>query len=242
MTEPATSFPNPGSTEKDVLVKALATLFLNPADRDRTGKMIFVQNYLGCGCPDDVVQQAEVRFFTRPLGRLLERRIARTGPSRACTLLEQETNRLIQLPKTLKWPRRRSGELVPPGSWRLPMLRAAARTAKQLEKLLLLRRMSGVVIDAVIEVPDRAFFFLVVQGSKRLRKDDLLVRYQSGQLLYQLRGYNRCRLFTITREDSPKIIPQIDTALTWKGLHEAIVRTEGRYPFAHIVSDLFQGS
>lgn len=224
---------------KDTLVKVLAAVFLNPADTDRSGKKIFIQNFLGCGCPDEVVEEARIRFFARPLGALLEQRTAQSGPSPSLTPLEQEVNRLVGLPKTLKWPRGPSGELIPPVSWRRPMIEAAARPPKHLKKLSTLRSMSKATIDAVIEVPGRAFFFLVTFETGRPKKTDLLAQYESGQLLYKLMGYNRCRLFTITQKDEPKIIPEIDTALTWQGLHNAFFEARDRYSFADVVLDLF---
>jgi hypothetical protein len=98
-----------------------------------------------------------------------------------------------------------------------------------LEKLVWLRQMSNAVVDAAIEVPGRAFFFLVAQEKKKLRKDTLMMQYQCGQVLYQLKGYNRCRLFTITDQPDTKIIPQIDTALSWQGLHHAFLRPGSSY-------------
>ncbi len=225
---------------KDALVKVLATVFLNPADRDQQGKKIFVQSFLGCGCPDEVVEQAKINFFTQPLGALVERKIAQIGPCQTLTPFEQEVNHLLGLPKTLKWPRRRSGELISPASWRRPMLESVASGSNHLERLAFLRSMSNVTIDAVIEVPGRAFFFLVVQGTKKLQKDTLLVQFESGQMLYKLMGYNRCRLFTVTTQDEPKIISQIDTALSWRGLRSAFSQVRDRYAFADQVLDLFQ--
>ncbi|MBN1841699.1 MAG: hypothetical protein JW883_05380 [Deltaproteobacteria bacterium] len=224
---------------KDMLVKILAAVFLNPADTDRNGKKIFIQNFLGCGCPDEVVEEARIRFFARPLGALFEQRTAQSGLSPSLTTLEQDVNRLVGLPKTLKWPRRPSDELIPPVSWRRPMIEAVARTPKHLKKLSALRSMSKATMDAVIEVPGRAFFFLVAFETKRPKKTDLLAQYESGQLLYKLMGYNRCRLFTITQKDEPKIIAEIDTALTWQGLHNAFFEARHRYPIADSVLDLF---
>jgi hypothetical protein len=223
---------------RDTLVKVLATAFLNPADRNGQGRKIFVQNFLGCGCPDEIVEKAKVRFFARPLGAYLHQRISALGGSETSTALEEEVNRLIGLPKTLRWPRRRSGELVPPALWRRPMLDAVAKTAKNRQTLSKLRSMSKAMIDAVIEVPGRAFFFLVTEETERPKKPVLLVQYESGQLLYQLMGYNRCRLFTIRHRDEPKIIPQIDTALTWHGLYNVFHEARGRYAFTDPVLDL----
>jgi len=224
---------------RDTLVKILATAFLNPADRDGQGRKIFVQHFLGCGCPDEVVEKARIRFFARPLGTYLQQRISSLGASRPSLLLEEEVNRLVGLPKTLKWPRRRSGELIPPAMWRRPMLDAVAKTARRRENLAKLRSMSKAMIDAVIEVPGRAFFFLVTEETERPKKPTLLVQYESGQLLYQLMGYNRCRLFTIRHRDEPKIIPQIDTALTWQGLYNVFHEARRRYAFTDLVLDLF---
>lgn len=224
---------------RDTLVKILATVFLNPADRDGQGRKIFVQDFLGCGCPDEVVEKAKIRFFARPLGTYLQQRISSLGASQPSLLLEEEVNRLVRLPKTLKWPRRRSGELIPPAMWRRPMLDAVAKTARRRENLARLRSMSKAMIDAVIEVPGRAFFFLVTEETERPKKPTLLVQYESGQLLYQLMGYNRCRLFTIRHRDEPKIIPQIDTALTWQGLYNVFHQARQRYAFTDLVLDLF---
>lgn len=225
---------------RDTLVKVLATVFLNPSDRDHQGKRIFIQNFLGCGCPDEVVEQARISFFTRPLGMHIEQRIAQLGASRTSTSFEQDVNRFVKLPKALRWPRRSSGELIPPASWRRPMLEAVASIPTHLEKLTRLRSMSNATIDAVIEVPGRAFFFLVAQGRRKLKQSTLLVQYDSGQLLYKLMAYNRCRLFTITEEGKPKIIPQIDTALTWEGLHSSFFQMRHQYAFAGLVLSLFE--
>ncbi|MBW2019030.1 MAG: hypothetical protein JRI58_03455 [Deltaproteobacteria bacterium] len=224
---------------KDTLVKVLAIIFLNPADRDREGVKIFIQDLLGCGCPDEVVEKAKVSFFVKPLGTYIKQRIVHLGPSRTLTPLEQEVNHLTKLPKMLKWPRRRSGELVPPALWRRPMLEAVAKNPKHREDLARLRPLSNVTIDAVIEVPARAFFFLVTHDTKKPPKRALLMQYESGQLLYKLMGYNRCRLFTISHRDEQKIIPQIDTALSWLGLYDAFFKRRDRYPFAKSVLDLF---
>lgn len=224
---------------KDTFVKVLATVFLNPADRDHQGKKVFIQDFLGCGCPDEVVEQASISFFSRPLGMHIEQRIAQLEASRASTSFEQDVNRFVNLPKALKWPRRASGELISPCLWRRPMLEAIEKAPENLEKLIRLRTMSNATIDAVIEVPGRAFFFLVAQGKRRLNKNTLLVQYDSGQLLYKLMGYNRCRLFTITEEDKPKIIPQIDTALTWHGLYNSFFQMRDRYAFSRLVLDPF---
>lgn len=224
---------------RDTLVKALATIFLNPADRDRQGRKIFVQGFLGCGCPDEVVEKAKIRFFVRPLRGYLQKRISTLNTSTSSTPLEEEVNRLVRLPKTLRWPRRRSGELIPPFRWRRPMLDAVAKTARHREGLARLCTMSKAMIDAVIEVPGRAFFFLVTEETKRPKKPALLVQYESGQLLYQLMGYNRCRLFTIRHGNEPKIIPQIDTALTWQGLYNVFYEARERYAFTDLVLDLF---
>ena len=224
---------------RDTLVKVLATVFLNPADRNRQGRKIFVQDFLGCGCPDEIVEEAKVHFFVKPLERYLQQRISTFGPSTASTPLEEEVNRLIRLPKTLRWPRRRSGELIPPFRWRRPVLNAVAKKAKHPEGLARLCAMSKAMIDGVIEVPGRAFFFLVTEETKRPKKPALLVQYESGQLLYQLMGYNRCRLFTIRHKNEPKIIPQVDTALTWQGLYKVFYEARGRYAFTDVVLDLF---
>jgi hypothetical protein len=228
-----------GSSSRDTLVKVLATVFLNPADHDRQGRKIFVQSFLGCGCPDEVVEKAKLRFFVRPLGAYLQQRISTLGASRSSTPLEQQVNRLVDLPKTLRWPRRRAGELIPPVLWRRPMLDAVAKTAKSRRNLARLQSMSKAMIDAVIEVPGRAFFFLVTEETRRQKKTTLLVQYESGQLLYQLMGYNRCRLFTIRHRNEPKIIPQIDTALTWQGLYNVFYEARERYAFTDLVLDLF---
>lgn len=224
---------------RDTLVKVLATVFLNPADRDRQGRKIFVQDFLGCGCPDEIVEKAKIRFFVRSLGGYLQQRISALGASTSSTPLEEEVNRLVRLPKTLRWPRRQAGELIPPSQWRRPMLNAVAKTARHRESLARLCTMSKAMIDAVIEVPGRAFFFLVTEETKRPKKPALLVQYESGQLLYQLMGYNRCRLFTIRHRNEPKIIPQIDTALTWQGLYNVFCEARKRYPFTDLVLDLF---
>jgi len=224
---------------RDTLVKVLATAFLNPADHDRQGRKIFVQDFLGCGCPDEIVEKAKIRFFVRPLMRYLQQRISTLGASTSSTPLEEEVNRLIRLPQTLRWPRRRAGELIPPFRWRRPMLSAVAKAARHRESLARLCTMSNAMIDAVIEVPGRAFFFLVTEETKRPKKPALLVQYESGQLLYQLMGYNRCRLFTIRHGNEPKIIPQIDTALTWQGLYNVFYEARDRYAFTDLVLDLF---
>lgn len=224
---------------RDTLIKVLATVFLNPADHDRQGRKIFVQDFLACGCPDAVVEKAKLRFFVRPLGAYLQQRISTLRASRLSTPLEQQVNRLVELPKTLRWPRRQSGELIPPVLWRRPMLDAVARTAKSRETLARLCSMSKAMIDAVIEVPGRAFFFLVTEEIRKLKKTTLLVQYESGQLLYQLMGYNRCRLFTIRHRNEPKIIRQIDTALTWQGLYNVFYEARERYVFTDLVLDLF---
>ena len=119
------------------------------------------------------------------------------------------------------------------------MLNAVAKTARHRESLAKLCTMSKAMIDAVIEVPGRAFFFLVIEETRRPRKTTLLVQYESGQLLYQLMGYNRCRLFTVRHRNEPKIIPQIDTALTWQGLYNVFCEARGRYAFTDLVLDLF---
>jgi len=224
---------------KDTLIKVLATVFLNPADHDRQGRKVFVQDFLGCGCPDEVVEQAKIRFFVRPLGQYLRQRISTLSPSPASTPLEKEVNRLLRLPKTLRWPRRGAGELIPPFRWRRPMVNTVAKTAKHREGLARLRSMSKAMIDAVIEVPGRAFFFLVTEEAKKPKKPALLVQYEMGQLLYQLMGYNRCRLFTIRHSNEPKIIPEIDTALTWQGLYQVFEEARQRYAFTDLVLDLF---
>ena len=228
-----------GSSSRDTLVKVLTTVFLNPADHDRQGRKIFVQDFLGCGCPDEVVEKAKLRFFVRPLGSYLQQRISALDPSQPSTPFEQQVNRLVELPKTLRWPRRRSGELIPPVLWRRSMLEAVAQTAKSRKNLARLQRMSKAMIDAVIEVPGRALFFLVTEETRRQKKTTLLIQYESGQLLYQLMGYNRCRLFTIRNRNEPKIIPQVDTALTWQGLYNVFHEARGRYAFADLVLDLF---
>lgn len=227
----------PGS--KDLLVKVLAVVFLNPMDRDHAGKKIFIQGFLGCGCPDEVVEQARIRFFVSPLGALLERRIAEQGACPESTPLERDINGLLRLPKHLRWPRNRNDMLISPGAWRRPALERVASKPSQMEKLIALRKMSHATIDAVIEVPGRAFFFLVVQSAKKLEKKALLVQYESGQVLYKLMRYNRCRLFTITEKDEPKIIAQVDTALCWQGLQRAFFEVRDRYAFADRVLDLF---
>jgi len=224
---------------RDTLVKVLATVFLNPADGERQGRKIFVQDFLGCGCPDEIVEKANIRFFVRPLGRYFQQRISTLGPSTSSTPLEEEVNRLVRLPKTLRWPRRRSGKVISPFRWQGPMLNAVARTAKHRERLTRLCTMSKAVIDAVIEVPGRALFFLVTEDTTRPSKSALLVQYETGQLLYQLMGYNRCRLFTIRHRNQPKIIPEIDAALTWQGLYQIFEGVRHRYAFTDLVLDLF---
>jgi len=213
-------------------------LFLDPAHHDQEGVKIFIQDFLGCGCPDDVVKKAKVSFFIKPLGTYFKQRIIQLGQSRTLTPLEQRVNPLIKLPKTLKWPRRRSGELIHPASWRRPTLESVAKTSKDMEGLSWLRSMSKVTIDAVIEVPARAFFFLVTGRIRKTQKKGLLLKHKTGQLLYNLMGYNRCRLFTISHKGGPKIIPQIDTALTWQELYDAFSKGRDRYRFAGSVLDL----
>ena len=224
---------------KDTLVKVLATALLNPADRNRQGAKIFIRDFLGCGCPDKVVEKATIGFFTRPLGAYLNKRAIHQGASLAVTPLEKEVNGLIKIPRQLTWPRKPSGELIPPALWRRPTLQAVANRRKDQEALARLRQMSKVTIDAVIEVPARAFFFLVIVETKKPQKKGLVLQYEAGQLLYKLMGYNRCRVFTISHSKGPKIIPQIDTALTWQGLYEAFFEKQGQYPFAGLVLDLF---
>jgi hypothetical protein len=224
----------------DTLIKILATVFLNPADPDGQGRKIFIQQFLGCGCPDQVVEQARVSFFVRPLETCLERRIGSTPPSAAATLLEKEVNRILDLPEILRWPRDVSGLVVHPSRWGNAAIERAAETAEQKERLVGLRQMSRATIDAVIEVPGRAFFFIVAQHKTRLKKDTLRLQYRAGQLLYQVMGYNRCRLFTITPDEAPKRIPEIDTALTWRGLYQVFSQTRDRYPFAGSVLELLE--
>lgn len=224
----------------DTLVKILATIFLNPADPDGQGRKIFIQQFLGCGCPDQVVEQARVSFFVRPLETCLERRIASTPPSPAATPLEKEVNRILELPEILRWPRERSGRIVHPSQWGSTAIETAAQTAEQKGRLVGLRQMCRATIDAVIDVPGRAFFFIVAQNKAGLRKNSLGLQYRAGQLLYQIMGYNRCRLFTITADGAPKRIPEIDTALTWRGLYNAFCETRDRYPFAGSVLELLE--
>jgi hypothetical protein len=225
---------------KDLLVKVLATVFLNPMDREQQGKKIFIQKFLGCGCPDEIVAQAGVRFFLRPLGSWLKRNIASSEATAAATPLEQQVHVLMKLPKRLAWPRLRSGRPAPPTAWRRHLLERDGIKTGHVEKLMSLRRMSNATIDAVIDVPGRALFFLVVEDRPRLSKSNLAVQYHSGQLLYQLMGYNRCRLFTITQNSGSKIIPQVDTALSWQGLYEAFDQVRHGYPFAHIILKYFE--
>jgi hypothetical protein len=220
------------ASAKDRLVKVLAAIFLNPADRDRNGARIFIQDFLGCRCPDDVVKEARIAFFLRPLGSYLEQKIAQSGQSHSLIPLEQELNSLIGLPKTLKWPRRHSGEIIPPFLWRRPALEAMTESHAHQKRLARLRGMSKTAIDAVLEVPGRAFFFLVTRDKTKPKKTTLLWQYESGQLLYKIMRYNRCRLFTISHRDEPKIIPQIDRALTWQGLYEVFAETRHQYAFA----------
>jgi len=224
---------------KDLFVKVLATVFVNPMDRGQRGKKILIQDFLGCGCPDEVVEQATIRFFVRPLGSFLERRIASMAPRVAATPLEKDVNVLMKLPKGLTWPREQSGRIVVPEAWRRSMLEEVSKKTGHVEKLVFLRKMCSATIDAAIEVPGRAFFFLAAQERKRLQKAMLLVQYESGQLLYKLLGYNRCRLFTITESSESKIIPQIDTALSWQGLYNAFYQARDGYAFADHVLRLF---
>jgi hypothetical protein len=227
----------------DTLVKILATIFLNPADPDGQGRKIFIQQFLGCGCPDQVVEQARVSFFVRPLETCLERRIASNPPSTAATPLEKEVNRILELPETLRWPRGRSGRIVHPSRWGSPAIERAAETAEQKDRLVGLRQMCRVTVDAVIDVTGRAFFFIVAQNradKAGLRRDSLALQYRAGQLLYQIMGYNRCRLFTITPDEAPKRIPEIDTALTWRGFYRVFSETRDRYPFAGSVLELLE--
>jgi hypothetical protein len=127
-----------------------------------------------------------------------------------------------------------------PAAWRSNAILKVGSNSGQEEKLIFLRKMANATIDAVIEVPGRAFFFLVVQERNRLQKGTLLIQYESGQMLYKLMGYNRCRLFTITKKSESKIIPQIDTALSWQHLHNAFSRSRHRYPFADQVMQFLE--
>jgi hypothetical protein len=226
-------------SSKDLLIKVLAVAFLNPADRNRQGAKIFIQDFLGCGCPDEVVEAAKLNFFVNPLDMYVRDRITQQQKSLSLTPLEEKVDSLMGLRKTLKWPRKASGELIPPASWRRPMLQAVAKRPKEQEILAGLRHMCKVTIDAVIEVPARAFFFLVTLDSRKAPRTELVLQYDSGQLLYKLLGYNRCRLFTISNTEGPKVIQQIDTALTWQGLYDAFLQRRGEYPFARPILDLF---
>jgi hypothetical protein len=225
---------------KDLLVKVLASVFLNPGDRSHKGKKIFIQDFLKCGCPDAVVEQASIHFFVRPLADLLEQRIASMEPTMTATALEQEVNTLLKLPKNLKWPRKHNGQLLAPATWRSNAIRKVTSKSSYEEKLIFLRKMVNATIDAVIEVPGRAFFFLVVEERQRLQKQTLFIQYESGQMLYKLMGYNRCRLFTITNENESKIIPEIDTALSWHDLHNAFSEVHRRYGFADHLLQFFK--
>ena len=227
-------------SSKDLLVKVLASAFLNPVDRNQKGKKLFIQDFLKCGCPDVVVEQANIHFFVNPLGALLNRQIATMETTSATTPLEKEVNALLKLPKNLRWPRKQSGHLLAPATWRRSAIREVTNKSDQEEKLVLLRKMANAIIDAVIEVPGRAFFYLVVQERTRLQKEPLLIQYKSGQILYKLMGYNRCRLFTITEKNESKIIPEIDTALSWKDLHDAFSQARRGYPFANQVMQFFK--
>lgn len=227
-------------SSKDLLVKVLASAFLNPGDRNQKGKKLFIQDFLKCGCPDAVVEQANIHFFVNPLGALLNRQITTMETTSTTTPLEKEVNALLKLPKNLRWPRRHSGQLLAPATWRRSAIREVTNKAGQEEKLVLLRKMAKAVIDAVIEVPGRAFFYLVVQERNRLQKEQLLIQYESGQMLYKLMGYNRCRLFTITEKNESKIIPEIDTALSWQDLHDAFSLARRGYPFANQVMQFFK--
>jgi hypothetical protein len=224
----------------DTLVKILATIFLNPADRDRQGRKIFIQQFLRCGCPDQVVEQARVSFFVRPLETCLERRLLSNPPSTAATPLEKEINRILDLPEILRWPRDVSGRIVHPSRWGSTAIERAAETAEQKGRLVGLKQMCRATVDAVIEVPGRAFFFIVAQHKTRLKKDTLRLQYKAGQLLYQIMRYNRCRLFTITGDAAPRRIPEIDTALTWRGLYDAFCQTRNGYPFSGSILELFE--
>jgi hypothetical protein len=186
------------------------------------------------------VEQANIRFLSRPLGGFLEKGIAQAPRTQAVTPFEKNVNPLLKLPKTLKWPRSSKGKIITPSKWRGPSINGVVKNKKQADKLNRLRAMSNVAIDTAIEVPGRAFFFIVAEGRTKLKKSTLLLQYESGQLLYQLMGYNRCRLFTVTREAGPKRIPQIDTALTWSGLYAAFEAAKDRYPFATYILDLFE--
>jgi hypothetical protein len=91
-----------------------------------------------------------------------------------------------------------------------------------------------------MEVPGRAFFFLVSQDRQRLKKSTLGVQYESGQILYKYLGYNRCRLFTITEKSSPRIIPQIDKPLSWQGLYDAFYQVRHEYALANSILKYFE--
>ncbi len=216
---------------RDRLVKVFATLFLNPADHDGYGARVFVQDVLGCRCPNEVLKGAEISFFVRPLGAYLEKRIAHSNESLSLTAIEQEVNRLLKLPETLKWPRNHTGRIIPPASWRDPMPGSVSKSEDCRTKLAGLRSMSKAAIDVLIEVPGRAYFFLVSWEKRKPGKHTLLLQYESGQLLYRLSGYNRCRLFTISHRDESKIIRQIDRALTWQALSDAFAKVSDRYAF-----------
>ena len=219
----------------DRLIKILSTVFLNPADESNTGKKIFIQQFLGCGCPDAVVEQARVRFLSKALGVYIDTQIAKTPPSKAVTPLEKAGNSLLQIPKTLKWPRSSKAKIVSPSSWRSTALDRVTKNVRYKKQLGYFRALCNTAVDGVIEVPQRAFFFIVVQGKRKLIKNTLRMQYESGQMLYQLMGYNRCRLFTITEEEGPKRIDQIDTALTWSDLAHAFDAARERYSFTEIV-------
>jgi hypothetical protein len=176
-----------------------------------------------------VVEKAKVRFNSRPLGVFLESGATQQPRTRTITPLEKNVNTLLKLSKTLKWPRSATGKILPPTSWRPAAIGRATKNEKQAAKFRRLRTLSNVMVDAVIEVPERAFFFIVVEERTRLKKNVLLAQYESGQVLYQLLGYNRCRLFTLTRKEEPKRIQQIDTALTWTQLYHVFDENKARY-------------
>ncbi len=180
------------------------------------GIRAFLNKFVGCQCPEEVLAQAKVCYKNRPLLNYFLNEAKKLKHVPYLTELEQEVNAYLKLPLDLKWPRNKKGHLRHPKSWTRKFL-AKVYPEEYIPVLSYLRKLVFVEYEAVIEVPKRAFFF--IKAAQAPFPDAQIDRaYACGELLTRLHRYHRFRLITITTPKTVVKLDKIDKALSWQEL------------------------
>ncbi|MDL1970585.1 MAG: hypothetical protein LWW94_06365 [Candidatus Desulfofervidaceae bacterium] len=196
---------------KSWILEQLQTLLATPQDLIK-----FAHTIIGCQCSDEVLKEARVYFAYRPLLDYFLKESSRLKRCPHLTQIEQTVNLELGLPQDLQWPRNKKGYLRHPKSWTRKFL-IKNYPEKYIPSLLFLRKLVFVEYEAVVDVPERAFF-LIKASPTPFSYTQIEKAYVCGNLLTHICCYNRFRLITITRPKMAVGLDKIDRAISWHEL------------------------